>query len=43
MGLTGRHALVTGVSRREGIGFATARQLAALGAPCRRRRGTAQA
>ena len=32
MGLTGRHALVTGVSRREGIGFATARQLAALGA-----------
>lgn len=30
--LTGRTALVTGVSRRRGIGFAVARQLASLGA-----------
>ena len=30
--LSGRHALVTGVSRREGIGFAVARHLATLGA-----------
>jgi 3-oxoacyl-[acyl-carrier protein] reductase len=30
--LAGRHALVTGVSRRAGIGFATAHRLASLGA-----------
>jgi len=30
--LAGRRALITGVSRREGIGFATAHQLASLGA-----------
>ena len=30
--LTGRVALVTGVSRRQGIGFAIAQQLAMLGA-----------
>jgi 3-oxoacyl-[acyl-carrier protein] reductase len=30
--LRGRVALVTGVSRRAGIGYATARRLAALGA-----------
>jgi len=30
--LSGRHALVTGVSRREGIGFAVAQHLATLGA-----------
>jgi 3-oxoacyl-[acyl-carrier protein] reductase len=32
MTLAGRHALITGVSRREGIGFATAHHLATLGA-----------
>jgi 3-oxoacyl-[acyl-carrier protein] reductase len=30
--LTGRVALVTGVSRRKGIGFAIAQKLAAMGA-----------
>lgn len=30
--LSGRVALITGVSRRAGIGYATARRLAALGA-----------
>jgi 3-oxoacyl-[acyl-carrier protein] reductase len=30
--LAGRVAVVTGVSRREGIGFATSRRLLALGA-----------
>jgi 3-oxoacyl-[acyl-carrier protein] reductase len=32
LALAGRHALVTGVSRLEGIGFATAQRLASLGA-----------
>ena len=32
--LTGRVALVTGVSRRKGIGFAIAQKLAVMGGGC---------